>query len=186
MRKIIKTILVQMHLFFNEILGLLKTPKALKKTFRLKVGGNQVAANQIIQKINGISIDSEIEEWNPIIGGGEEHEDEIEFINFKQNPNPSSEEVLQEFKRRNLKPPTVEHAIRFAEVKFYSPYPEVRRASMIFLHKPWQHPNGTLNIIGLSGCGSSFFGFWRRCLNIFWLGHIWSPDFYFAAVRPRK
>lgn len=94
----------------------------------------------------------------------------IKLIEFTHDP--SSLEVLAEFRRLGLERPTPEDALCFG-----IDYPdEQRKHSLVFLHEPGQGPGGGLCILVLTG------GVGERYLELEWFDHRWSRGCLFAGV----
>ena len=101
----------------------------------------------------------------------EPKEREIVLITFQHDP--TSEEVLAEFKRRGLERPTPEDAFVFGVT-----YPdEQKKQPVVFLHKPVR-VLGHRHVLVLCESARERYLYLSR----FDLG--WTRDYVFAAVRP--
>jgi hypothetical protein len=95
----------------------------------------------------------------------------IELIEFDHDV--SSEEALEEARKQGLEQPDYEDALDFGEQ-----FPEIqRKRPIVFLHKPWQDPDGNLRVLVLSGDSS------LRELRLAWFDHGWDRRCVFAFVR---
>lgn len=102
--------------------------------------------------------------------------EEVDMVLVEFDHDPTSEEVIAEFARQGLERPTEEDALRFGEK-----YPdEQKKYPIVFLHEPWQDPDGDLSVLVLS------FGGRERWLDYGWFDGRWDRDCRFAARRPRK
>lgn len=99
---------------------------------------------------------------------------DIEYVEFDYDP--TSEQVLAQFKKLGLLRPQPEDALRFGEK-----YPEEQRTNpIVFLHEPWSAPDGNRNVLYLNRNGS------ERNVDMRWFGGRWPRDYRFAARRPRN
>ena len=98
-------------------------------------------------------------------------EHKIELVEFDHDP--SSEEVLAEFKERGLERPIYEDAFYYG-IK----YPEEQRKHpVVFLHEPVLNPDGRRNVLVLGGDDG------ERRLRLICFGYEWSRRCAFAGVR---
>ncbi len=102
--------------------------------------------------------------------------DEVDMVLVEFDHDPTSEEVLAEFKRQGLGRSTEEDALRFGE-KFPD---EQKKYPIVFLHEPWQDPNGNLCVLVLGWDDR------KRGLDYGWFDGGWGRDCRFAGRRPRK
>lgn len=99
---------------------------------------------------------------------------DFEFVEFSHDP--STDEVLAEFKRLGLMRPTAEDALRFA-IK----YPEEqRKAPLIFFHEPWDAGLGHLPVLFLAKSNRG------QLLDGTHFGRSWDRECRFVARRPRN
>lgn len=129
-----------------------------------------VKASELVKRGRYDWVNSDItDELFPI----EEHASQgrtIELIEFGHDP--TSEEVIAEFARRDLERPTHEDALAFGIA-----YPEEQRKHpVIFLHEPVLALGG-LRVLVLGGGGRG------RDLGLRWFGGRWNRVCVFAAVR---
>ncbi len=102
--------------------------------------------------------------------------EEIDMVLVEFDHDPTSDEVLAEFKQQGLERPTEEDALRFGEK-----YPdEQKKYPIVFLHEPWQDPDGDRLVLVLSWCDRG------RRLRFSWFGNGWGRNDRVAARRPRK
>jgi len=102
--------------------------------------------------------------------------EEVDMVLVEFDHDPTSDEVLAEFARQGLERPTGEDALRFGEK-----YPdEQKKYPIVFLHEPWQDPDGSRSVLVLSWDDRG------RELGCSWFDGRWVRDCRFAARRPRK
>ena len=95
----------------------------------------------------------------------------IEYVTF--NHDPSSEEALEEFRKRGLQRPSYEDALRFgAQHK-----EEQRNGPIVFLHEPVLAPDGSRFVLVLDG------GAGLRSLFLGWFDYRWPRGYRVAGVR---
>lgn len=94
----------------------------------------------------------------------------IELVEFDHDP--SSEEVLAEFRSRGLKRPSYEDALVFGIV-----YPEEQRKHpVVFLHEPVVAVGSRFVLVLREDAG-------YRYLLLHWFGHGWLRPYVFAGLR---
>ena len=105
----------------------------------------------------------------------ERHEPVERMVEVVQlNHDPTSEEVLEELKRRGLERPTYEDALYFGAT-----YPEEqRKRPLVFFHEPVLDMNDFHDVLVLSA------GVVKRSLGLGWFDGLWNRDNAFAGVRP--
>lgn len=95
----------------------------------------------------------------------------IEPIEFGYDP--TSEEVLAEAKKRGLERPVYEDTFDFGEQ-----FPEEqRKRPIVFLHEPWQDPDGLRRVLVLDSYSS------ERGLYLYCFDYRWPRHYIFAFVR---
>jgi hypothetical protein len=95
----------------------------------------------------------------------------IKLVEFDHDP--SSEEIIQEFRRLGLKRPTYEDALQFGVE-----HPgEQCKHSIVFLHEPVLDPDGRLGVLALH------MGVRRRGLGLYWFDVRWGRQCVLAGVR---
>ncbi|MFA6551472.1 MAG: hypothetical protein WCV41_03025 [Patescibacteria group bacterium] len=95
----------------------------------------------------------------------------IELLKFDHNV--SSEEVIEEARKRGLERPTYETALFFGEQ-----HPEEQRKHpIVFLHEPWQSPGSRGRVLVLYSSSPG------RILDLLWFCSCWDRDYMFAFVR---
>jgi len=144
--------------------------RQVKNACRIMTGGTRTTDEVIAAGSYGWANDLVNGENFPMRPMPEGHR-EIVYLEFDHNP--SSEEVLAEAKRQGLERPRYEDALFFGEQ-----HPEEqRKAPVVFLHEPWQSPNGSLDVLVLY-CYDR-----RRDLSLRYFGDGWDRRWRFAVVR---
>jgi len=100
----------------------------------------------------------------------------VDMVLVEFDHDPTSDEVLEEFAKQGLERPAEEDALRFGE-KFSE---EQKKYPIVFLHEPWQDPDGRRDVLVLHFLGR------KRGLNAYWFDYGWDRHCRFAARRPRR
>jgi len=95
----------------------------------------------------------------------------IELVEFDYDP--TSEEVLKDFRRRGLKRPTYEDGLYLG-----IQHPEEqKKRPIVFLHEPVQGSDGSLRVLVLHGRSG------ERRLRLGWFYGGWGRGYVFAGIR---
>jgi len=96
---------------------------------------------------------------------------EVELFQFDYDP--TTEQALEEYQKRNLERPTAEDALYFG-----IQHPEEQwKRPIVFLHEPVRGPSGSQRVLVLDRYGSD------RSFYLVWAGNRWSRRCAFAGVR---
>ena len=148
----------------------MKCLQQVKNAFRIMTGGTRTTEEVVAAGNYG---------WkNDLVNGKNfpmrpmpEGPREIVLLEFDHDP--GSEEVFAEAQRQGLERPVYEDALFFGEQ-----HPEEQRKDpIVFLHEPWQHQNGNLDVLVLDCVGRN------RDLFLNYFGSRWLQRCRFAFVR---
>ncbi|PIT93875.1 hypothetical protein COU00_01985 [Candidatus Falkowbacteria bacterium CG10_big_fil_rev_8_21_14_0_10_43_11] len=143
---------------------------AINNIFRLTVGGNRTT-EELVRAGKYDWVDENITNQNFPMGSQTDEDVVIELLEFDHDV--SSEEAIEEARKRGLERPTHEDALFFGEQ-----HPEEQhKHPIVFLHEPWQSSHGGGIVLVLYGHSSG------RHLNLDWFGFGWIRLCVFAFVR---
>ena len=141
----------------------------LKNVFQLVIEGNRTTEEVVASGRYDWSNDN-VKSKNFPMQPGRGHS-QIEIIDFGREI--TSEEALVEAAKLGLVRPDYEDALLFGEQ-----FPEKQRERpVVFLHEPWQDPDGLLYVLVLYGNSV------ERRLNLNWLVYDWHRGYMFAFAR---
>ncbi len=144
------------------------------KDFRIIRGGKRTT-EEVVGATKHTSVNNYINSANfPLAVLPEEEKELVAFQVDGYDHNPSSDEILLEYKKRGLERPTHEDALKFDEA-----YPN-EKGIFVFLHEPWLDPDRYLVVLVV------FRGEALRKLYLSWFVRQWSRHDWFVGARPRK
>lgn len=153
---------------------LVKARARIGRVFRVRRGGKRTT-EQVIGATAHTYVNEKINSQNfPLTEGPEEERELVAFQVTGYDHDPSSEEILKEFKTRGLERPTHEDALKFDEA-----HPD-EKGVFVFLHEPWLDFDRGPRALVVRRVEVG------RELGLFWFDAPWVRNFWFVGVRPRK
>src|SRR3989338_985814 len=144
------------------------------KVFCIKRGGKHTT-EQVVGATTHSLVNENINSKNfPLTERPEEERERVVFQVLEYDHNPSSEEILKEFKLRGLERPIYEDAFKFDKA-----HPD-EKGVFVFFHEPRLDP-GRVPVVLVVVRGGAF-----RGLGLGWFGGTWGRSSWFVGVRPRK